>query len=103
MKKLLILSMVAVLIAGSVGCGGHRFRNWWHRGAVCTPPVISSSASVGCCPTDCDESDGYYGGYMDGAGAGCAPCDSGVPVTTHDSGYVGSGSSGPAPEPANDS
>lgn len=102
MKKLLTLLIVVVLTAGSVGCFGNRARNWWYRGAVCTPPVISSSAPVECCPTGCDESGGYYGGYADGAGAGCAPCDSGVPITSHSS-YVDPEPSGATPEPANDS
>ena len=103
MKKLLILSIVAVLTAGSVGCCGHRLRNWWHRGAVCTPPVISSMAPVECCPPGCDESGDYYGGYLDGAELGCTPYDSGVPVTTHNSGFVDPESSRATPEPANDS
>lgn len=95
MKKLLILTAVAVLAASSVGCCGRRARNAWYRGAVCTPPVVSSVGNC-CAPTTCCDSGcasgncassggytgSYMGGYMNSGSAGCSSCDSGGSVTT---------------------
>jgi hypothetical protein len=36
MKRLLILTALAVLVVGLSGCG-RNWRNWWNRGAVCAP------------------------------------------------------------------
>ena len=69
MKKLLILSILAIFVAGSVGCCRHRVRNWWHRGAICTPPIITNMNSGCCiedCTTGCDETGTYYSNYSDG-------------------------------------
>lgn len=109
MKKLLILSALAVLTVGTVGCCQHRVKNWWHRGAICTPPVISN-AIPGCVEdcTTCCESCNDTGSYLDGytEGTDCSSCDLGISASTHDSGpgFIGSGSSRPAvaPEPGND-
>ena len=94
MKKLLILTAVAVLAASSVGCCGRRARNAWYRGAVCTPPVASvgnccgptTCCDSGCASGNCASSGGYtgsyMGGYINGGSAGCSSCESGGSVTT---------------------
>ena len=52
MKKLLLLMVVAIFATANSGCcRQHRLRNLFHRGAVCTPPVLSSVAGPGVMPT----------------------------------------------------
>ncbi len=66
MKKLLVLTAVALLTASTVGCAAcRRARTWWNQGAACTQPVVSTVApqmvtptivgSPPCCETDCCE------------------------------------------------
>ncbi|MBN1853494.1 MAG: hypothetical protein JW829_12245 [Pirellulales bacterium] len=102
MKKMLILTILAIFVVGSAGCR-NRARNWWYRGAICTPPVVTTCTPDYCvedCPTDCqpscDDSGAYYSGYSDNTLP--APIQSGGA----DSGYQGSDSSRPGPDPGND-
>jgi len=68
MRKLLVLTIVTALLAGTIGC---QCCNWFRRGAL-YPPASTGVMCDPCCPTD--------------AGACCDPCAPttyGTPAVTY--------------------